>query len=513
MKPLSGLDASFLYLETPNTPMSVFTLIVCDPRTAPGGFSFDKLVRFIDQKARTTPIFRQRLVEVPLKLYYPVWIDDPEFDIVHHVRHVCLSAPGGEHELGEMIGRLSQGTLDRRYPLWEMYYIEGLAGGKVGVFAKMHHAMVDGMTGAGLMMQLLEMMPRAVEIKDLPKPNGERVPTESELFAYAWRELARQPGKLVKVIRKSFENLRSLVDNRDGDDASEAPRPLLARSVPATHFNKQVGPHRRIAFARVALADIKAIKQATETSVNDVVLAICSGALRRFLQSKNDLPAEPLTATVPVSVHGKVKAAGTNNVSGMRTTLATNLTNPLKRLQAIHAETKIAKVELDAVGADLLQDWAEVVSPHAFNLAVRLYSRTSLSEVALAHNVIVSNVPGPRFPLYIAGAKIDAIYPIGPVFAGCGLNITLFSYADSVDFGLFVDRDLVPDVWDLAALFPAAVAELKAAAGIAAAAPNVTSVAAAAPKPKKKKATKKKPVPATSGNRLGRDPLAGIKAN
>lgn len=509
MKPLSGLDASFLYLETPSTPMSVYTLIVCDPQHAPGGFSFEKFVAFIQQKAMTAAIFRKRLIQIPLQLYYPVWIDDPEFDIVHHVRHVLVQPPGGMVELGDLVGRLAQGTLDRRYPLWEIYYIDGLANGRVGIFAKVHHALVDGMTGAGLMMQLLEMQPRAFEPQPYEKPQGEPVPSDAELLAYAWRELTLQPGKLFKVARRSLENLRSLLQKRQNHNQAES-RPLLARAVPPTHFNKPVGPHRGIAFVRLPLAKIKELKNATSTTVNDVILTICGTALREFLLQKNDLPAEPLTATCPVSVHGKKKAAGSNNVSGMRTTLATHVADPLERLQLIHAETVTAKKDLDAVGADLLQDWAEVISPHIFNLAVRMYSRTSLSAVALPHNVIVSNVPGPRFPLYLAGAKIEAVYPIGPVFAGCGLNITLFSYADSVDFGLFVDRSLVPDVWDLAAKFPLALEQLLAAAKLPTSSDTVAVPPTATPPPRKlKNAKSKRKTQAPS--RLGRDPLAAVK--
>ncbi|RMF18084.1 MAG: wax ester/triacylglycerol synthase family O-acyltransferase [Candidatus Dadabacteria bacterium] len=468
MEPLTGLDASFLYLETPEAPLHVSTLMVCDPSTAPVPVTYEALQRFMEQKARTTPVFRKRLVEVPLRLYYPVWIDDPNFDIIHHVRHAVVPQPGDEKALGQLVGRLTHGTMDRRYPLWEVWLIEGLKDGRIAILGKMHHALVDGVTGAGMMVSLFDMQPRPVPDELPPKPKGDPIPTEAELLAYAGRELAKQPRKFAKVLRQSIENYMHLLDRRErfDDDLASVERGV-ARSVPATHFNRRVGPKRNLAFARLSLNDVKAVKKATGTTVNDVVLAVCGGALRNWLARKDDLPDEPLIASCPVSVHGKRKnARGSNQVSALRCTLATHIADPLERLREINKETLRAKEELDAIGADLLAEWAEVVSPHAFNLGVRLYSSTAMSENVLAHNVIISNVPGPRFPLYLAGAQIEAIYPIGPIFAGCGLNITLFSYRDNIDFGFFTDPDLCPDIWDLADEVQTAFADLQRAAGI-----------------------------------------------
>ncbi len=503
MERLSGLDASFLYLESPAMPLNVCSLIICDPKDAPAPIDFQSVMMLMEQRASQMPVFRQRLVEVPMNLYHPVWVDDPDFDLIHHVRHIALPGDGGPRELGEMVGRLSSGMLDRRYPLWEVWLIEGLAGGKFAVFGKFHHAAIDGVTGAGLMAQFFDLEPKVVEHRKMPRRKGEPVPSDAELVGMALRSLSGQPRKLIKLLRKTVENAGEVIRQRSEERAEHGGGMLNA---PQTHFNGPVGPRRNLAFARVDLDDIKAIRTQTGAKVNDIVLAICGGALREFLRRQDDLPDASLTAMVPVSIHGQTQAAGSNHVSGMWATLATQVEDPATRLEMIQEDTQHAKESLNAVGAEMLQDWAEFTSARAFNLAVRLYSSTGLSATAPIHNVIISNVPGPVFPLYLAGARVEAIYPIGPVFEGAGLNITLFSFAGSVDFGFMVDRDMVPEVWMLADLVVEALEDLMKAVGVKRAAKPRPRV------PKSKVATKKKAVKKTSGKKRSTK-KAAVKAD
>ncbi len=466
MIPLSGLDASFLYLETPSAPLHVCTLVVCDPSTAPNGFSFQKLYSFIERRVAQIPIFRQRLVEMPLRLYYPVWVEDPDFDLVHHLRHAVVPAPGGPKELGELAGRLMQGTLDRRYPLWEMHMIEGLEGGKIAIACKIHHAVVDGVTGAGLMAQLFDLQALDVDESPVAMPVGEPIPSDAELIKFALKSMLKQPQKVANIVKKTLVNRREMIRVRANLMAERYRTGVQTKEIkhtaPRTPLNGHIGPRRNLAMARVPLSTIKEIKNATQTTVNDVVLALCGAVVRQYLIRHDALPQMSLTAALPVSVHGQASSAdaGTNSVSAMRSTLATHLADPLERLQLIHKDTCLAKEGLNAVGANLLQEWAEVISPHAFNLGTRLFTEAHLSDIGLVQNLIISNVPGPRFPLYIAGMKIEELYPIGPVFESSGLNITLFSYVDSVDFGFAVDRDMIPDAWDMAEDLQIALQEL-----------------------------------------------------
>jgi diacylglycerol O-acyltransferase / wax synthase len=468
MERLSGLDASFLYMETPQCPMHVAFAVVLDPGEMPGGYSFGALCERIADKVSRNPVFRRRLVNVPLELHHPLWIEDPDFDLIHHVRQVALPAPGGEAELGAMVGRIISTPLDRSRPLWELWVIEGLEGGRFVLLAKFHHANVDGVSGAALLMSLLE---REREPAPCPPPapiEHEEVPSDAELVAFALRSRIRQPLLMMKLTGRLAQSAKQLWDRRSEPGQIMGGTPLTA---PWTHFNAAVTARRNLAFARVPLEAIKEIKNATDATVNDVVLAITGGALRAYLEGRSALPDSPLVAVCPMSVRAEeTRHRANNQVSAMFTHLGTHIEDPIERLRAIHDVTVAAKEEHNLVGAQMLQDWAELAAPATFGLAVRLYSRMHLaSKHRPIHNLVISNVPGPRFPLFFAGAKVEAIYPIGPVLEGAGLNVTVMSYRDWVDFSLIVDGALMPDVWDLAAhversfhaLYGAAVGRLR----------------------------------------------------
>ncbi|HMJ75626.1 MAG TPA: wax ester/triacylglycerol synthase family O-acyltransferase [Iamia sp.] len=464
MERLTGLDATFLYLETPTHHMHVAMTMVLDPSTMPGGYSFQAIKDFIASRTDRIPPFRRRLVSVPLNLHHPVWVEDPEFDIDYHIRRMGAPAPGGRRELGEMAAQIASVPLDRSRPLWEMWVIEGLKQDRIAVVSKVHHCAIDGASGSELMVHLFDLDPAdAVVTGPPPELPSERVPTDAELIGHAITSKVRRTMGLGPLLNETARSVSRVVKARRDPEGLVGAAPLTAPRVP---WNGPTSGRRDVGFARVPLATVKDLKTALGCTVNDVVLALCAGTLRRYLEQHDALPDEPLVAVCPVSVRTEDDTAGSNKVSALFTSLATQLDDPIERLEAIRTTTRGAKEEHNAVGATMLQDWAEFAGPNVFNLASRLYSSMNLANVHRpVHNLIVSNVPGPPFPLYFAGAEAVAAYPMGPVMEGCGLNVTVFSYQESVDIGFMVDKELVPDVWTMADAVEPALAELVAAAG------------------------------------------------
>jgi diacylglycerol O-acyltransferase / wax synthase len=477
MQRLSGLDASFLYLETSRMHMHVAMVAVLDPANVKGGYSFEKLQDLIANRIHLVPPFRRRLLRVPFDLHHPIWVEDPEFDIIHHVRRVSAAAPGGRRELASLVGRITSTPLDRGRPLWEAWAIEGLKHGRVALVTKVHHAAVDGVTGASLLVHLFDTEPDA-PLRPLPAaPPVEQIPSDGELVRHALLSRAKQPMEMWKLGAQTVKAIREVVRVRQNPDLPSGATPLTA---PRTRFNGSITAQRTAAFARIQLSGVKKIKNAFGTTVNDVVLAVCSGALRSYLQKIGELPAEPLIATCPISVRTDANKGSSNRVSAMFTSLATNIEDPVERLRTIQQATRGAKEEHNAVGADMLTNWAEFAAPTTFNLAARFYAAMNLADRHRPiHNLVISNVPGPPFPLYMAGAEVVAAYPMGPVMEGAGLNITVMSYKDAVDWGFNASANCVPDLWELAQAVEPAYEELLAAAEHARSAPKEGSGARA----------------------------------
>lgn len=460
MERLSGLDASFLYLETPQMHMHVAMMAILDPTDMPGGYSFEKVQELIASRVHMLPPFRRRLMRVPFDLHHPVWVEDPHFDIIHHVRRVAVPAPGGPVELGAIAGRINSTPLDRSRPLWEAWVIEGLENGRFAVLIKVHHAAVDGVSGTSLLVNLFTLQRDEKVAPPPPVAEAEALPDDGELFRHALRARAKQPATLLKLANETVRAFTGVARSRREPEAHPGATPLTA---PRTPWNAAIGAQRNAAFARVDLAGIKTIKRAHGTTVNDVVLAITAGALRRYLAGKSRLPSDPLIAVCPISVHGQDEESAHNKVSALFTCLATDIDDPVERLLAIRRVTSGAKQEHNALGAHMLQDWAELAAPATFAVASRFYTRMKIADKHRPiHNLVISNVPGPPFPIYLAGAKLDAAYPMGPVMEGAGLNVTVMSYLGNVDFGFMVDAQLVPDVWDMATAVEPAYLELLA---------------------------------------------------
>ena len=463
---LTGLDASFLYLETPSSHMHVASLMILDPPDAEQPVTLERVKEVYGQRLHLAPPFRRRLAEVPFGLHHPVWIEDPDFDLDHHIRTTTVPAPGDAEQLSALVGRLSAMPLDRTRPLWEIWVIEGLAGGKVGCLSKVHHAAIDGASGNELTVAMLDLSPEIAhhepETEWVPDP----VPNRVELLGYAATSLARQPFRAARAGMKTAGGLLALRrSNRRSPRLTTPPSPF---SAPRTSFNTSITPRRNYAYTSLSLSTVKAVKQKTGSTVNDVVLALCAGALRRYLDTNGETPDAPLVAMVPVSVRSDdEKDALGNRVATTFTSLATDVDDPVERLQVIHEGMVDVKEQQKAIGADTLTDWAEFASPAVAGTAARLYSRT---KIAGRHrplfNVTISNVPGPPFPLYSVGARVDAIYPVGPITEGGGLNMTVMSYMDSLDFGLLGCPDVLPDIWQLADGLQDALDELVDATGV-----------------------------------------------
>lgn len=460
MERLSGLDAAFLGLETPSAPMHVAGLAIFDPSTADGPITLERLVEVFSGRLHLAAPFRRRLAPVPFGLHHPLWIEDPDFDIRNHLHHRTLPPPGGPDELSALAAELAARPLDRSRPLWEITLIDGLEGGRIALHSKVHHAAIDGASGNELQIALLDLSPEVEQHVPEEPWQPDPVPTEAELLAYAAASWARHPERLATALRRST---RAVLDvRRRGAESSAAVLPPTPFRAPRTSFCQAVTPNRSFAYTSLDLRQVKAVKAAAGTTVNDVVLALCGGALRRYLAERGERPAEPLVAMVPVSVRTEdQKGAMGNRVSFTLTSLGTDLADPLDRLRTVSEVMCEAKLQQDLIGADTLQQWTEFAAPAVLGSAARLYSRLS---AANAHrpvfNLTISNVPGPPFPLYSAGARMLAHYPAGPIYDGAGLNITVMSYLDQLDVGILACPDLLDDVWDLADDLHAALEEL-----------------------------------------------------
>jgi WS/DGAT/MGAT family acyltransferase len=519
MKQLSGLDAAFLYMETPNTYGHVNALAIYE-RPSP---DFDPYAAVYERYASLIghlEPFRRRVVEVPFNLDHPYWIDDPHFDLDFHVRQIGLAPPGAADQLAEQVARIIARPMDRTRPLWEVYVIEGLGDGRWAMLSKTHHATIDG--AAGVIM--LKMVTGETADAEWPYEHveweGEELPTDSELLKRSINHLLSNP---VKGARLSLRVLRNFAEsaglNNLGELASRS-RELITStagrseqanavseqvkrvsmplsSAPPTPWNKSVGPDRRFAMRSESLSNIKRLKDATGGTVNDVVMAICAGALREYLLRHDCLPDEPLRAMVPVSVRtGLEEDPWTNRVSSIIAELPTNCDDPLERVLLCKAAMGEAKQQLDLVPADVIAEATDVTSPVIATAAVRLMARLS-DRVNMPINVVISNVPGPREDLYFAGAKLDHYIPVSTISNGVGLNITVHSYGDQLDFGLVSDRELVPDLWDLVDLHIDEVARLFEASGAEWAVPQSPAAgrrgAVRVSTPKKKAPAKKAP--------------------
>lgn len=487
MRQLTSLDAQFLAMENDRVQGHVSVLGVYESHTAAGLPLDAELVRdVIGSRLHLLPTFRWRLAQVPFALDYPYWVDDGTFDIEYHVRELALPSPGDARQLAEQVARIIGRQLDRARPLWEVYVIHGLADGGVAVLTKMHHAAVDGVSGAEVMSILLDDT-TGREREPAKEVLAENFPSEVEMLGRGLLGLLRQPFRVLGAGPTALPHLDDVptIRHLPGVKAIARSSRLVKRalrggavgatlrgsdiSAPRTRFQARVSPHRRVAFGSLPLGEVKGVKNTFGCTLNDVVLAICTAGLRSWLSDQAELPGEPLASFIPMSVRTP-EQRGTfgNRVSVMLTALPTDEADPVVRLSRINEAMSDAKERHRALPASLLQDANHFIPPALFAQAARATSRLAgLRGLNQPANVMISNVPGPSAPLYLGGARQRAQFPVSGVLDGIGINITVMSYQDSLEFGIVVDRELVDDPWPILDALRAGLDELRDAADAA----------------------------------------------
>jgi diacylglycerol O-acyltransferase / wax synthase len=454
---LSPLDVSFLYLERPNTPMHVGGLAIF--QQPKDGFDYDTLAHLIEARMSLVPRYRQKIKSVPGHLASPVWVDDPDFDLSYHLRRSALPRPGSEDQLRELTARVQSRPLDRRRPLWEMYLVEGVADDRFAIITKTHHAMVDGVSAIDLSQVILDVTPSAREIPDeLWMPESE--PGAVSLIMDAVSELVHRPTTLVDTLRIGLADVRSVVNRLTSTAGGllSAAR-VAARPAPGSPLNASIGAQRRFAIARSDLDDYKKVRKQFDVTVNDVVLATVAGALRGWLLSRGEAvtPASMVRAMVPVSIRNSAENGQLGNrVSSYLVDLPVGEPNPLVRLSQVSYAMRAHKESGQSVGAEALVALSGFAPPTLHAMGARVAN----SFTRRLFNVVVTNVPGPQFPLYAAGARMLEMYPVVPLAPGQGLSIGLTSYDGGVYFGLNADRDTMHDVEVVASLIEESLSEL-----------------------------------------------------
>jgi len=449
MQRMTGIDPMFIYSDTPETPMEIAYACVFDPSSAPNGYAFERVLAVLEERIPTLPSFRRRLMPVPLGLDHPRWVDDPDFDIANHLRRVALPTPGGPEEFSAMVAGVMGRPLTPAQPPWEMHVIEGLAGGRVGLIAKVHHSVIDGVAGAQLLAQLLDLSAEGRAVTETCPPwLPARLPSHTQLVTDALPSMVQSPLRLVRAAREvgrtSLRLARRALDKASGPIS-------IPLGAPAT-FELPVCAQRAVSFAALDLAQVRVLKDRYGSTINDVVLAVCSGALRTHLMNNGQDTEQPLVAIVPVSVRADEDEDYGNHLSAMFVPLSNDLQTPLERLRTVSEASTSCKGQERAVGfgpmATLL---SEAMPPAIAKPLIQLGVRSGVLRKLRAGNLMVSNVPGPSFPLYFAGMELCEVYPLGPVVDGVALNVTVQSYRESLFVGINACATAVPELPSLSA--------------------------------------------------------------
>jgi diacylglycerol O-acyltransferase len=456
---MEGADAGFLYLETPTVHMHTLKIALLEPADH---LSFDTFVGGTLSRLKRLPPMRRRVVSIPLGLNHPMWVTQKRVDPQRHLHRHRVPGDGTMRDLEVLVGRIASTQLDRRFPLWELHYCEGLADGRVAVVGKMHHALADGAAANTLLGNVTDV--RTAEVPPPPDDvyeSTDRIPGRLWLMRRALLDAVVQavtlPALLVRTARGLWSAGRYRRDHGNG-----VPMPVL--ETPRTSFNGSLTAARSFGTVTLPFAEFKRIRaQHDGVTINDLVLAVVSGALRRWLVAHGEHPTRSLTAGVPVGADRPEAAPRLtgNRVSNMFTTLATDIDDPVERLRQISRTSTNAKQIQQRMGVELLTDWGQFIPPSVFPVLVRAYSRVkAASWHPAAFNATVSNVPGPREPASIGGARLSDMFSVGPLADGIGLNVTVWSYVAKLNFSLLACTDLLPDVHVLASYFPDALAEL-----------------------------------------------------
>jgi WS/DGAT/MGAT family acyltransferase len=482
MKHLNSVDAAFLHMESAEMPLHVGSLYVCDPPAGGAKDFFRAVKRHIASRLHLAPVFRRKLAFVPLDLANPMWVEDADLRIDDHIRRVVLPKPGTTAELEACVARLHAERLDRSRPLWQLYVVEGLASGQVAIYSKVHHAGLDGAAAAALAASMLDTSPEPREVAPPPRRrrSEHRDPGVVEIAEAAISNLASQYVKLVKLVPGAARAVSSVVlpsKGGGGEEGSSSSLPKWLEFGPKTPLNVTVSRERAFVGLALALDRAKRVAKHFEVTLNDVVLAVCSGALRRYLEDRGALPSKSLVALMPVSIRRGGDEEQNNQFTLALASLASDVADPAERLRAISASSAKAKGFTRRVKSAIPMDLPSLAMPWWMGGLALLYEWSRLADaLPPVANVLISNVPGPQFPLYVAGAEVKSDFPVSVLYHGLALNITVKSYNGSLDFGLTACPRAVPDVGRVAELLGEALAELEAL------------VPASAPKPKARRA-------------------------
>ncbi|MER5321246.1 WS/DGAT/MGAT family O-acyltransferase [Streptosporangium roseum] len=472
MRQLSAVDTQFLNFETSTNVANIAGLAILS-----GGLTRGDLLSLLARRLHLAAPFRRRLALVPFGLDHPYWTEEGRIDLDYHVRELALPAPGTDEQLGEQVARLHARRLDRRRPLWEMYLIHGLSGGRTALYMKVHHAAVDGVTGADVLAALLDTSPEPAEIAMAPDQEPEERIDTREMMVRGVANVVLNPANTVRFLANAVPHLdeipvlsqlpgAGLVSRVTRDLAhrlsGEAPVPALPRMTPPrTPFSGRITGHRRFAFTALPLEEVKQVKNAFGVTVNDVVMTVCAGALRQWLLKHDALPDQPLVAGVPFSLRTPGDESGGNQVTIMITTLATQVADPLERLRAVHDAMALIKDRSSLAPARWIQEVSDMMPSALTGLAARA-AFNLFAGTAGPINVVISNVPGPQLPLYVSGVRLLSYHPVSVITdVSGGLNITVFSYDGSLDVGVIACREMVPDVWVVTDYLRDALSELK----------------------------------------------------
>ena len=471
MQSLVGMDAAFLALETPTTPMHVGVALVLDPPEGTRSlFSpstrYAQIRRVVQQRLHLIPPLRQRAIRVPFGLHHPVWVDDPDFDLDDHLSRASLPSPGGQSELDAFIAGVMSRQLDPNRPLWEMHVVEGIEGERTALVAKVHHAILDGVSGASVLAAFLDLTPRTRIVELPPEWDPAPLPSNTQMLRHAASSLTRQPGSALSTLQAGVEAVADLgMHNRELAGRGEQSPPGFF-AAPRTSFNGAVSNRKRFAGLSVPLEDVKLVGRVYEATVNDVILACVSGGLRRLLEARGERAEGPLVAMVPVSTRsdGETEELG-NQISGMLVSLASDIEDPVARLDAISESARVAKEQEKLHGGRFLGDLAQITLPALASRVARAVAGTRLFDrMRPPFNVTISSVRVPDVPLFLAGSRVVGTYPVGPMAEGIGLNVTAFSYLGRVYFGMLACRRLLPELDEVAVHIDDALGELVACA-------------------------------------------------
>jgi WS/DGAT/MGAT family acyltransferase len=490
MKHLSIVDGAFLHMESAEMPMHVGSLNLFDP---PAGYSgegfYEKVKEHVAKRMHLAAVFTRKLALMPFDLANPVWIHDDDIDLDYHVRYMVLPKPGTMAQMEALAARLHSMLLDRSRPLWEFYVIEGLADGRIGFYGKVHHAAVDGQAGVAMATSMFDLTPEPRAVKP---PREARANTYqlgvAELLAAALTNQIQQLVQSVKLLPKVASTAygaakEAIATRRNESDDDRAARqadkpPTRFKLAPATPFNHSITNQRSFAAVSLPLPEVKTIGKAVGASINDVVLWLCSTALRSYLKDGRELPDKSLVAGVPISLRQEGDTTANNQVAGTLIDLGTEIADPAERLKAIKRGTAAMKKQMGTFRGVIPTDFPSLGSPWLISGLAALYGRSRIADWLRITNVTISNVPGSRVPVYLCGAKMTDYYPLSIVVHGIALNITVQSHVDQLCFGLIACRRAVPDVHELGSHLQRAMATLRALVGPALAAAAVAAKAA-----------------------------------